>query len=329
MRAPRVRRPSVAAAAATLAMIAAWPADAYSHDYWLVPDVLLSPAPTDAALSLFVGDGFIAEEEKEMSPERTARFVHVHGGSQVDLLPQAHAAQRPAFRVTSLSPGGHLFGLDRNAAHIELEAAKFDAYLREEGLEAIAAERARRGESERPGRERYERFLKALVQVGAARDETYRRELSQTLEIVPLADPTVAAAGATLPVAVRFEGAPLKGARLERFSRLARQIEKMAVTTDRDGTAAVPMPGDGVHLLRLVHMVRCEGCADADWRSYWAAYTFASGPAEIVRPTVAPPMVAPRTTGKGTLVLVLVASAVVAGLGATIFWKGRRAQNTV
>lgn len=27
-------------------------------------------------------------------------------------------------------------------------------------------------------------------------------------------------------------------------------------------------------MLHMVHMRRCEGCVEADWESFWAAYTF-------------------------------------------------------
>jgi len=31
----------------------------------------------------------------------------------------------------------------------------------------------------------------------------------------------------------------------------------------------------GAWLVRTVHMQRCIGCDDADWESFWAAYSFA------------------------------------------------------
>lgn len=314
--------PAGLAAGLMLLVSLAAPPEARAHDYWLVPDPLMAPTPADVALALYVGDDFVAEAEKEMQPERIARFVHLHGESTTDLRPGAVAGARPFASLSGLGAGGHLVALDRTAAYIELGAAKFESYLREEGLDAIAGERAARGESDRPGRERYERFLKALVQIGEGRDETYRRVLGQTLEIVPGRDPTVAG-GSALPVTVRFEGAPLAGARLERLTRRDGRIEKVAVTTGPDGGAEVPMPGDGIHLLRLVHMVRCEGCPGADWRSYWAACTFASGPAGVPRAVPAPPMLAPPPLWQAWWPRAAAAGAAAAAIAAVGWWRRR------
>ena len=46
-----------------------------------------------------------------------------------------------------------------------LDAAKFESYLKEEGLERVIAERKKRGQSGAPGRERFYRCAKSLLEV--------------------------------------------------------------------------------------------------------------------------------------------------------------------
>jgi uncharacterized GH25 family protein len=288
------RRIALGAAISLGALVA--PRAASAHDYWMVPQPLVAPGDQEVAVSLFVGEAFVAEEEKVHQAGRAARFVHLHGETSTDVLPAAAEGAAPILRVRVAGAGGHLFALDRNAAKIEMPAAKFDEYLRHEGLLEVAAERARRGESSISGRERYTRHLKALVQVGDARDGSFAKVVGQPLEIVPERDPAFAAPGDRLPVKVRFRGAPLAGARIEALSRVDDDVRGADLRTDERGLVEIPIDRRGVWLIRMVHMVRCEGCADADWESMWASYIFASRPPEGGT-VAAPPMLA-RPKGK-------------------------------
>jgi hypothetical protein len=115
-----------------------------------------------------------------------------------------------------------------------------------------------------------------MIQVGSAQDGVFGAVVGQTLEIVPENNPVFVAPGTELIVGVRFRGVPLSGARLEAFSRNGTDIREASYTTDAAGRARLVIDRRGVWLIRMVHMVRCDGCPDADWESFWASYTFAS-----------------------------------------------------
>jgi uncharacterized GH25 family protein len=51
-------------------------------------------------------------------------------------------------------------------------------------------------------------------------------------------------------------------------------IKEHDAMTDKDGMASFVLDRPGQWLIRLVHMRRCRDCADADWESFWAAYSF-------------------------------------------------------
>jgi hypothetical protein len=215
-----------------------------------------------------------------MEQARTPRLELLHGGSASDLLPTTREGDRPMLALPLRGAGGHLLVLDRVPAYVELEPEKFDSYLQEEGLGHIVPERARLGEAAKPGRERYRRNLKALFQVGTTRDDTATRTVGQTLELVPDRDPSFAAPGDTLTVRITFRGAPVSGLAVDALSRGASadgvsSVYARRYTTDRDGKVAIAIDRRGAWLVRTVHMTRCETeCEDADWDSYWAAYSF-------------------------------------------------------
>ena len=301
----------------------ALPAPALAHDYWMVPAELVVPRDGDVAVSLFVGDDFVAEEEKRFERSRSSRLSHLHANRAEDLLGSALDGALPMLRLPLRGAGGHLLVLDRNVARLELEAHKFEEYLRHEGLTRALEERARRGETGKPGRERYSRSMKALVQVGSARDNTFGAVAYQTLELVPESDPIFASPGGELVVQVRFQGKPLPEARIEAFSRNGADVRGAIYTADPAGRVRVRIERRGVWLVRMVHMVRCEACADADWESFWASYTFASADpsgAAVVAPSMLGPEPkppardrgSPRRIGAITVALALVGAAYLA-----------------
>ncbi|HVS18290.1 MAG TPA: DUF4198 domain-containing protein, partial [Planctomycetota bacterium] len=133
--------------------------------------------------------------------------------------------------------------------------------------------------SERPGRERYERCCKALVQVGGE-GRGGGATLGLPLEWIVVGDPFDAAAE-TLELELRFEGRPLAGVRvgvlaLGTDSPDAQAAQERLLVSDERGRVHVPRAGRW--LVAAVHMRRAAQDEDADWHSWWASLTF-EGPA--------------------------------------------------
>jgi uncharacterized GH25 family protein len=248
---------------------------ASGHDYWLQPDAFILPVGKKVDVHLHVGDGFRSEEERPFQKGPTVRFQLLSGKDARDLTAGARDGAKPVARLTLAKPGNHLFVLERRPQKIKLEAKKFNEYLAEEGLDAVLAQRKRSGQDGREGRERYSRYVKALLQVGDARDDSYRREVGHRLEILPQANPYSLKAGDRLTVKVLFEKKPLAGARLFAHHRAGGKVTTRTATTSRDGAAVVRLHAAGPWLIRLVHMRACSDDPEVDWESFWGAYTFA------------------------------------------------------
>src|SRR5262249_3155538 len=192
-----------------------------------------------------------------------------------DLAARGTDGKKPVTRLSFAREGTHLVLLERAAQLITLDAAKFNRYLEEEGLQEALADRKRTGEDRQPGRERYSRYLKSLLQVGKPLDEV-TRPVGHKLEIVPLENPYSLRPGDTLTVRVLFEDKPLANARLAAHHRDGDRTQTQSLTTTKDGEATIKLPDAGPWLVRLVHMRRCSA-EDADWESFWSALTFAVG----------------------------------------------------
>lgn len=261
----------------SLAVLALVAAPASAHDYWLEFQPLAPSVNDEIALSLWVGEDFIAEAQREMLKARTVTFRHVAAAGDDDLLPGTHEGARPLVQLQLQQPGGHLFGLQRDARHIRLRALKFNRYLRHEGLTQAFAERKRAGERLRRARERYSRYLKAFVQVDDTADGVSTTPLGHTIELLPERDLAQIRPGDKLSVRLVFEGKPLAGAKIEAFVKSGHDAPADGQTTvsDADGRVSLAITRPGMWLVRTVHMRRCTGCVDVEWESFWTSYAFA------------------------------------------------------
>lgn len=262
------------ALAAVLAVLAA---PAQAHDYWLEFAPLRPAAGGELLLSLWVGEDFVASEQKPMQRARTVALRHVTRDGDEDLLPGAREGATPMQRVKLRAPGGHLLALERDPSHIALRARRFNKYLKHEGLLRAFAERKQSGERFWRASERYTRYLKAFVQVGDVADGVSTRVIGHRIELVPETDLAALRPGQPLGVVARFDGKPLPGLQIEAFVRDAAggRPRGQVATSDAAGRVAFTIDGPGAWVLRTVHMQRCTGCADAQWESFWTAYSFA------------------------------------------------------
>ena len=161
---------------------------AYAHDFWIEPARFHADAGSVLSLHLRVGDHGHGEPVAR-NPNRLSSFVLVDGeGSRP--VPGRDGAD-PA-GVVRLGSGASVIGYRSHPAFIELEANAFEAYLREEGLERILELRRELGEADAPGRERYSRCAKAIVQAGDGLTG-HDAVLGLPLELVPAVHPAAAA----------------------------------------------------------------------------------------------------------------------------------------
>lgn len=268
-------RGPVWALALCLPLLVVTPAQA--HDYWLEFQPATPTPGSEMSVALWLGENFIPEAQTAIQDARAVSLRHLTRAGDVDLLPRAHLGVAPLLRLGVALPGGHLLTLERETTHVQLRARRFNRYLEQEGLHDALAERRRSGELWRRGTERYQRYLKAFVQVGDEPDGISMRVLGHRLEVVPERDLATVKVGERLGVRVLFEGRALAGAQVETFARSAgeRAPQGQAVVTDATGRAEFTVGEPGTWLVRTVHMQRCVGCEEIQWESFWAAYSFA------------------------------------------------------
>lgn len=262
----------------TLFALLALSLPAAAHDFWIRP-ADFAPAPEKPmAVHLRVGDAAIGEPVAR-ADKRIVRFVAVDAAGERAIV--GRDGELPAGAVRMGATGVTTLGYHSTPAHLELPGAKFDAYLREEGLERVLADRRERGEGASPGRERYERCAKSLVRVGGA-GRGGGELLGLPLEFAVLGDPYDTGA-AELELELRFEGRPLAGVRVGVLALgddgSSAESPAAELVLESDAAGRVRVPREGRWLVAAVHMRRAAADEDADWHSWWASMTFEGPPA--------------------------------------------------
>jgi uncharacterized protein DUF4198 len=241
-----------------------------AHDMWIDPTTFVPETGAVVGLRLRVGENLLGDPLPR-DPALINQFIFEDASGRKPVVGRDGAD--PAGLLRAATPGLLVVGYHSNPSTIEQTPEKFNQYLKEEGLDAVAALRARRKETDVNAREMFSRCAKSLVLAGPAVAGRGDRLLGLPLEIVAERNPYMTAIGQELPFRLTYENRPLPGALVVAINRL-NPAEKLKARTDNDGRVRFTLPRGGMWLVKAVHMVPAPAGANAEWASYWASLTF-------------------------------------------------------
>lgn len=255
-----------------------------AHEFWFTPIPSPMAVGDTATLRLEVGE-FFNGEAAGFSVVSTRTLRHYRAGhTPQDLRPFLPTDAPEAEVALALeTPGTHLLAYDSTPQHITLDAEKFHAYLKDEGLDFVKTLREQAGTAGEPARERYRRHIKTLIEVGPipqavrALDPTYALHAGQRLELTPLHNPLLLAPGDALPIRIAFDQQPLAGALVKAWHKHKGQLVMIRATTAANGEVSFNLPYAGDWMVSVVHMIPAvDGDAEegVDWDSFWGNLTF-------------------------------------------------------
>jgi len=174
-----------------------------------------------------------------------------------------------------------------------LPGPRFEAYLREEGLDEVIEARANARRSDHPGLERFSRYAKSLIfpsntarltdgdpALAGGTDDLYDRELGLPLELVLETNdnaPLPPRENTPMTIRLRLRGEPLEGA-LVRMEPTSGSTDWMTARSGSDGRVEFTPTESGHWMIGAVFMEPSPPGTGARWDSLWASLTFEVGP---------------------------------------------------
>ncbi|MES0042230.1 DUF4198 domain-containing protein [Mesorhizobium sp. M0091] len=253
-----------------------WPVPAGAHDFWIEPSIFHPLPGMTISVALRVGQDFIGDPVPYMSNAINVFFVRQDGE---DETLSGSDGLAPASSLRASGTATAIVAYSSTGSVVELPPERFEAYLKQYGLDEIISERASRGEATKPARECFYRYAKALL-TGTEPSPSVTQPLPFKYEIVPDADPT--AGFGVFRAHIIYQGEPLANALVEALYKKDPSV-RLSVRSDAQGAFALTLPLAGVWLVKSVHMVRAGFFSagffpNCDWQSSWASLTFEMSP---------------------------------------------------
>jgi len=245
-----------------------------AHDLFLKLDTYFVPANTVVRVAVL--NGTFSASEGAVTPDRLLD-ASIVGPEQRRAV--ARSAWKPAGDTTWLTvqtgaPGTYVIGASLSPRQIALSGEDFNSYLKEDGIPDVLNARTLDGELEKAVRERYQKHVKAVLQVGDARTTAFSVVLGYPAEIVPLSNPYATRIGDTLAVRALVDGkAVMNQIVIAGGERDGRPMEEVRTRSDADGVARFALSGPGKWYIKFIHMVPVTGDS-VNYESKWATMTF-------------------------------------------------------
>jgi uncharacterized GH25 family protein len=252
-------------------------ASALAHEFWIFPKNFFPKVGEILAWKIQVGENYEGERWGGGS-RRVERLRHFTTSRQETITPEIQQSdslvELPATEIREL--GTHMLVLETNNSFIELDADKFEEYLKEDGLQVALDYRKKNGEQNKKGREFYRRCAKSIVQAGIVTNFMPTKPAGIDLDIIPLQNPYQLEPNSPLTCRVLYLQKPLANAMVRCWRRTNGKTEVEFRQTNAQGEATFDLPkkGKAAYMLSSVHMVRLTGNEKADWQSLWGSVTF-------------------------------------------------------
>ncbi len=245
---------------------------ALAHDVWIEPSSFRPAVGERVTVALRVGENLRGEPMPRI-PAWIDRFILKGESREIPVI--GRSGIDPAGMTIVGEPGLQWIGYQSTAYPMTSEAQKFEASLKEEGLEGIIAERAKKSQSAAPGRERFYRCAKALLDVPGVdqKSSATPAPLGFTLDLQPRKNPYVLRAGDALPLSLTFRGKPIANVLVVALRKDAPE-KSVRARTDAAGRVSLRLDDAGFWLIKAVHMEAAPPDAGVDWESWWASMTF-------------------------------------------------------
>ena len=207
------------------------------------------------------------EPEVPVKPERIARSGMRIGGTTVPLTPQDGAGKALKLSATPKADGLATVWAEGLPRELDMKPDAVEHYLAEVGATEVREKWTKAGRGR--WHERYVKYTKSFVTVGAPRDDrSWTEPVGLALEIVPKDDPARLTPG-RFSVQVREDGKPAVGLSVA-AAATGGKVTSTGIT-DGEGQVSLKLDKAGPWLIKAIRIR--AGDAAGDWNSRFTTLT--------------------------------------------------------
>lgn len=246
----------------------------FGHEFWLMPNKFKVKVKEFMTLNFYVGEDFTGEIWGKRK-ERTLKVTDFVGKKQTDLTADVLKTDSNDIVLNFDKEGTHVVTMRSKNSFIALQAEKFNAYLKDDGIDNIYELRQKNGDLDKPSRELYSRCAKTLIQVGDKTDKTFKQNTGMPLEIIPLQNPYAAKMGDKMTVKILFDNKPLANKMVVTWNKTATtKTRQQKLRTNDKGEMTFTLDEKGQWMVSTVHMIALMDNPEGNYQSFWGNLTF-------------------------------------------------------
>lgn len=255
----------------TILLAGTWGVEAAT--WWMLPSSYFFKVGESVKIGFVQGEEFKAEPWP-ITQDQVVRLEHHRAGLGVkDLRASIQNDDRERLTIKFDRAGTHLLTLQSAVQFKAWDAAGFNTFLEENGLEDVLTKRKENGTSDKPAGERQVVYTKLLVQVGNTPDDVYKKVVGFPLEIIPERNPYSLRSGDVMRFRILKDGKPLFGARVKVWNRKDNRTTLQNIYTEKDGTMETRLSSDGPWMVSVVQAEPSK-TAGAEWNTSSTSLVF-------------------------------------------------------
>jgi uncharacterized GH25 family protein len=261
----------------TVCIVSVW---VLAHEFWFQPQKFHYSIREVARIRFLVGEGFKGDNWAGNKDKVQQLFHYTPSGSIIDVAHRLSENKGDSLQLPLQEEGTHMIIFNSTNSLINLDAEKFNEYLKEDGLDNATAYRKANKEESKNGTEHYQRSIKTLLQVSYKPTNACTNPTNLPLDIIPEKNPYEVLVGAResllkVKFRVLLNKEPLNNALVKIWYYLPGKKEAQMDTlrTNKKGWITADRH-PGPYMVSCVYMEHTPADKDAEWQSYWASLSF-------------------------------------------------------
>ena len=244
-----------------------------AHEFWLQPHKFIYKKGDSATISFRVGENF--EGDNWNGNRSKINFLSLYqNGIKKDIASFLSDKNGDSILIPFSQQGTAVVVYSGVNSFIELEAAKFTAYLKEDGLQEAIDYRKQHGETDSMSHEAYQRSVKTILQVGKKYDNTFSIETNLPVDIIPATHPYKIKNKQFITFKILFQKKPLVNHLIKIWHRVNNKTIFLETMSDENGLVNFLVKPHGKWMVSTVQMIRTNKEPQANWQSYWGSCTW-------------------------------------------------------